>query len=716
MGLPVPPDRALRPPRPIVPGATPGPRASGAREPPLPGRNARPSGTGARELDVARQVRTRPVRIDAHDHSASGILRGMPRPQAAASEVPFDRLRGPSAVILGRLLLAPLAAACLLLPAGGLLAPEATDARAPSGRPTQGPDAPESGTPGSRTSDAEDLARTAPEAVAHHTRHKRCTGWRSTLTPPPTIWVLRTRGTAVRKAHHPVAQRISFRDYTLAVLGTEWPGFYPFEALKAGAVGVKQYGWYFTIVYRGGVDRRGHCYDVRDTGDGYYRPERYEPAPIHAKALAATWGTTVRKVRPHGGGSRFFLPGYRAGSARRCGKDHDGFHIFQHSAFDCGRPASKGGQSMTAEQILRTYLSPRLEIVQPGSHDIVGAEFGDASALVTDGDGMLTPHIWSTGRTALGPAGGGSAGAGTSGAGGPFAATGLIGQASVDLDLDGHDDLLLARAVDHTSIRFLAALSDGVSYGELKAWTKTIDVGARLANAMMLAGDYDGDGRTDAELLLPGADEGSARLLVFLRKPGHAFAAPRTRWRGQLDLSLTRAWAPDVNGDGRADLLVREDLGGGGLRYSVARSRPKGGTLLPMHQRFLGTNLIAGKTVEVVGDADRDGRDDLWLVVGGDGRTHVDRLLARNGNVPFARTTVWTARKADPLPVGRIRTAASDVDDNGFGDLVLYVKLLDDKGDPAGTRIMSLESHYGRMTPGVSVEVRGLDWSGLRPY
>ena len=101
-------------------------------------------------------------------------------------------------------------------------------------------------------------------------------------------------------------------DYVTTVLGAEWSSFYPYETLKVGAIAVKQYGWYYTIVYRGGVDDDGQCYDVRDdTNDQYYQPELHTPAAIHLRAIADTWRTSLRKYDWATHKGRFILTGYR---------------------------------------------------------------------------------------------------------------------------------------------------------------------------------------------------------------------------------------------------------------------------------------------------------------------------------------------------------------------------------------------------------------------
>ena len=107
-----------------------------------------------------------------------------------------------------------------------------------------------------------------------------------------------------------------------------------------------------------------------------------------------------------------------------------------------------------------------------------------------------------------------------------------------------------------------------------------------------------------------------------------------------------------------------------------------------------------------------DGRDDLLLVVGGDGPMHVDLLHAnRARKKPFARSTLFTADDSLPLPVSKLWVIAADVDYNGMSDLVLFRDLAAD-----GTQILTLKASYGRLTLGISAVDASLDWTTLSPY
>lgn len=571
------------------------------------------------------------------------------------------------------------------------------DARSPYGRPPAPPVR-------TWTPDAEVLARTAPQAIKHNTTTQSCTGWRSTLRPPSTIRVLRTMGPATG-----TVQEIDFRTYALTVFGAEWQGFYPIEALKAGSVAVKQYGWYYTIVYRGGVDLAGNCYDVQDnTNDQYYQPELGTPTQAHIDALAVTWNVTLRKYTASTHDSRFFLTGYRQGSSNVCGADIDHFRLYQHSVFDC---AKRG--HYTWKQILRTYLNPHLEFVVPGAHDIIGNDLGDASVLVRVDPDNLTPRLYAPTTPREMTAAGSSAIS--------LNPTGLRGALSVDLANDGFDDLLTLTSTGATSLRLSVAVSDGAAdYLTPVSWWQG-DAGIPTADARLVSADFNGDGRRDAGVFLDDpAGTGDpppppvARLLMFKENSAlAAFVAPVTWWNGELDLDEARVWALDANGDGRGDIVVQEDFGAGGLRFATALSATGTAGLGLLKTRLDAPDLRAPTTRTAIGDINRDGRDDLWIAYanGTDATagTKIDTL--RTTNFAFARSLFWQSTTADPLPFVKVKMGAGDINFDGMSDLVLYR----DRG-PDGTTLITMRTGYTGMDQVGSLDDATLDWSAAQPY
>ena len=188
-----------------------------------------------------------------------------------------------------------------------------------------------------------------------------CTGWTSDSLPPTTIRVLRTAGPASGSV-----QVVPFRDYVTVVMAAEWGSRAPAEALKAGAVAVKEYAWYHAMFWRGKSAADGSCYDVVDSSmDQIYAPETRVPAASLTAAVDATWGISVRKK------TSLFVTHYDAGANVACGADADSWHLYQVSAMHC----AQGG--MTAEAILDTYYGPDLEIVgaAPGPLSAIALSF-----------------------------------------------------------------------------------------------------------------------------------------------------------------------------------------------------------------------------------------------------------------------------------------------------------------------------------------------------
>jgi hypothetical protein len=186
-----------------------------------------------------------------------------------------------------------------------------------------------------------------PAVAAPVTAAAACTGWTSHTVPPDTIRVLRTRGPA-----DDTVQVVAFREYVTVVMAAEWGPTNPREALRAGAVAVKEYAWYNAMRWRGKTGPDGQCYDVSDsTIDQLYSPEDRDPAATLVAAVDATWDVAVHRS------GRVFSTHYQGGKDVACGSDADGTWLFQRSAMRCARDGK------TADEILLLYYGPDAEIV-----------------------------------------------------------------------------------------------------------------------------------------------------------------------------------------------------------------------------------------------------------------------------------------------------------------------------------------------------------------
>jgi hypothetical protein len=163
-----------------------------------------------------------------------------------------------------------------------------------------------------------------------------CTGWVNGSTPPPTIRVFRTNLGRV--------DTVDFKTYVKVVMAAEWSPAYLPEALKAGAVTVKQFAWYWTMHYRGGSSS-GNCYDVVDNAnDQFYTPERFTPTASQIAAVDASWGEYITR------NGAFIFTGYKPGTINTCGGDADGLRLSEKGAQVCA------GDGNLNEQILAIYF------------------------------------------------------------------------------------------------------------------------------------------------------------------------------------------------------------------------------------------------------------------------------------------------------------------------------------------------------------------------
>ncbi|MEU8381782.1 SpoIID/LytB domain-containing protein [Streptosporangium sp. NPDC048865] len=165
-------------------------------------------------------------------------------------------------------------------------------------------------------------------------------------TPPPTG--CKTDGThgrlpttilVYRKSLNRV-DRVEFKTYIKNVLPNEWPSYWPKESLRAGAIAVKNFGWYWAL-RSASKTPGGQCYDVTDTtASQVYRPGSARAATN--AAVDATWGTRMTR------GGSVFRAQYCA-TTTACGHWVTGDWMSQTGSRD------KARTGWSASRILRHY-------------------------------------------------------------------------------------------------------------------------------------------------------------------------------------------------------------------------------------------------------------------------------------------------------------------------------------------------------------------------
>lgn len=183
-----------------------------------------------------------------------------------------------------------------------------------------------------------------------------CSGTTSQTTPPTTIKVLVRTGTKA------VITTVPFENYVEDVLPNEWIESWDLDALKAGAIAVKSYAWYWTNHfggYLGATPTSSDCFDVTDDENFqvYVADSHLDiPAPRSTEAVQDTWPFVARRA------GVVFQAGYRGtltGSpTEACGAGANGGTLSQWGSQNCVE-ASTGNKFNV---ILEQYYGPGLQL------------------------------------------------------------------------------------------------------------------------------------------------------------------------------------------------------------------------------------------------------------------------------------------------------------------------------------------------------------------
>ncbi|MEW5702777.1 MAG: M28 family peptidase [Candidatus Zixiibacteriota bacterium] len=193
--------------------------------------------------------------------------------------------------------------------------------------------------------------------------------------------------------------------------------------------------------------------------------------------------------------------------------------------------------------------------------------------------------------------------------------------------------------------------------------------GDQFGLAVANAGDVDGDGIDDA---IVGAKYNDAmgpqcgRAYVYSGATGALLRTFTGDAEGD-EFGTAVAAAGDVNGDGRADLIVsaiNNDLGGtdAGRVYVYSGIN---GALLYTHDGGTAAEEVYGNSVCGLGDIDGDGHDDYS--VGAPGRDRVYLYSGGYGTLMYA----YSGSHQDPSEWFGDAIAAADLNADGFRDLVI---------------------------------------------
>lgn len=178
-----------------------------------------------------------------------------------------------------------------------------------------------------------------------------CTGTTTTSTPPTTTTTIKVFVRATGKI-----TAIPFATYVQNVLPNEWVPSWDSDALKAGAVAVKTYAWYWMSHFGGYLNGdKAQCFDVTDDVDF----QVYKPNSALARTtqkITESWPVFARKS------GRVFQTYYRAtltgSTSEACGAGANGTTLSQWGSQNCNEANSANKYNV----ILQRYYGSTVQL------------------------------------------------------------------------------------------------------------------------------------------------------------------------------------------------------------------------------------------------------------------------------------------------------------------------------------------------------------------
>ena len=230
--------------------------------------------------------------------------------------------------------------------------------------------------------------------------------------------------------------------------------------------------------------------------------------------------------------------------------------------------------------------------------------------------------------------------------------TGGVRVAQGDMNGDGVPDVIATTSSGTNSV---VKVFDGTNLAVMKQFSpfETSFSGGNY----VASGDVNGDGKAD--IIVSAGESGGPRIKIFSGKDGTVledFFAFDSSLRTGAHVA-----AGDVNADGRADLIAAPGVGGGSLVRIFT-----GATATVMREFFAYDTDFRGGIYLSAGDCDSDGKADVITGAGAGGGPHV-KVFDANGNI--LQSYLAFSPSAHVSRNG-VRVGSADMDGDGRTDLL----------------------------------------------